>query len=1141
MNVETREGIVIKLNKTKELQTGHQFNEAMVESTLQLLEQVVSTLDLEEVLKRIVEAAVFFSEADEGSLLLLDEETGELYMRAAKGFGDYYVSTYRQPIDDDSIAAQVMKTGRPVLNPLDEKRSGRTQEETDQFPRSVLNLPIKRGDVTKGILAVYSRDKGRAFTHRHLLLLSPLAQYAAVAIENARRYQEARQLLSEAYSLTDLAALFTETRDLIELLYLIASQALGRLEQADRVIIHLLDSTTGRLERKVRVPAKEDNPRPGRGFAVGQGIAGQVILEGGLVNIRDINSLVSFEKRDLSSGSLLVAPISKRILHLGTISVASPVEAAFKNQEERFLMSLANLAAMAIENARIFGEERARAAQLKGVAQLAEKLISILDLDELLDQTVSLIHERFGFEDVAIKLFDPQVDGLVFKVAAGLHADNFEQQSVQKSGEGMIGWAAQTGKTFLSNDVSQEPRYRSLGLEETKSELDVPLKYRDKLIGVLDVQSESLNAFSRHDVLAMEALAAQVAVAIENARLYKRQVRLIEESQARLEAVERRNRELNSLRGVLGALQSTLSLPEVLARITKGVVEGLSYRVVMLSTIDEAKRWLTVEEFAVESGLTTLKLIEQAQQLTGQKLVGNKASLQEHTENLGIQVCLDGQIRVTHSIYEVFRPIVGQKMCGLLQKMFQVQTIAVLPIRAEDRLFGVLYAATEREQISQDGLESLEAFANQAAVAIKNARQFEDVHERLRRRVREMQGLQDIERLLSTTPNLETMLKNILSNGLKLVGAECGNIVLYDNETGKLTPKVSYPEESISVERYESGLTAWFARKKKTAPVPNFEAAKGTFGYRNLNVQSELAAPIFIRDELVGAINIGDTRPDAFTHEDESLLDILATQTAAAIQVTNYYQELEETRLRSFEAERIAAMSDMATNMVHNINNSTGAIRVLVQQIRRRMNQGTLTDDYLLEKLAGIETSADKTLNMARNIRNPFQHQPTESIDINISLKNSLQEFLAEMTNVELLLNLDESQPFVMVTRQLEEVFRNLIRNALEAMAGTGVLHISSRQVEQMVQVTVTDSGGGIPGHLSESAIFNLGVSSKRDGLGYGLWWCKIYLNRVGGNIRLDTSFRLGARFIVDLPVNPVASAPESGWLTNLPTNGEKQ
>jgi GAF domain-containing protein len=450
--MEIGEGILIDLNKPKDLQTESEFNEAMIESTLQLLEQVVGTLDLEEVLKRIVETAVFFSEADEGSLLLLDEETGELYMRAAKGFGDYYVSTYRQPIDDDSVAAQVMKTGRPVLITPDEKKPDQTKVETDLFPRSVLNLPIKRGDVTKGILAVYSTDSRRTFTHRHLLLLSPLAQYAGVAIENARRYQEAHQLLSEAYSLTDIAGLFTETRDLIELLYLIASQALGRLERADRVIIHLLDSTTGRLERKVRVPAQEDNPGPGRGFALGQGIAGQVMLEGGLVNIPNINGLVSFDKRDLSSGSLLVAPISRRMLCLGTISVASPVEAAFKNQEERFLMSLANLAAMAIENARIFGEERARAAQLEGVAQLAEKLISILDLDELLDQTVILVHERFGFEDVAIKLFDPQVDGLVFKVAAGLHADNFDPKSVQKLGEGMVGWAAQTGKTVRSND-----------------------------------------------------------------------------------------------------------------------------------------------------------------------------------------------------------------------------------------------------------------------------------------------------------------------------------------------------------------------------------------------------------------------------------------------------------------------------------------------------------------------------------------------------------------------------------------------------------------------------------------------------------------------------------------------------------------
>ena len=87
-------------------------------------------------------------------------------------------------------------------------------------------------------------------------------------------------------------------------------------------------------------------------------------------------------------------------------------------------------------------------------------------------------------------------------------------------------------------------------------------------------------------------------------------------------------------------------------------------------------------------------------------------------------------------------------------------------------------------------------------------------------------------------------------------------------------------------------------------------------------------------------------------------------------------------------------------------------------------------------------------------------------------------------------------------------------------MKGIGQLMISSEQIgSQFLEVAVTDTGPGISQDLSETSVFNLGVSSKSDGLGYGLWWCKIYLNRVGGSIDLDPAVTIGCRFVVKLPI----------------------
>ena len=136
----------------------------IINTHIGILEKIASTLDLEEVLKRIVEAAIQFSGADDGSLLLLDEETNELYMRASKGFGEEYASAFRQPVSDDNIAGRVMKTGRPVLIGPDSGLGDQIKVKTGYLAISILNLPIKRKGQTHGVLAVYNSRTPKPFT-----------------------------------------------------------------------------------------------------------------------------------------------------------------------------------------------------------------------------------------------------------------------------------------------------------------------------------------------------------------------------------------------------------------------------------------------------------------------------------------------------------------------------------------------------------------------------------------------------------------------------------------------------------------------------------------------------------------------------------------------------------------------------------------------------------------------------------------------------------------------------------------------------------------------------------------------------------------------------------------------------------------
>lgn len=149
---------------------------------------VTSLLDLELVLNRVVEAAVYLTGADEGSLLLLDEASGNLYMRAARGIGEKHARGFRVRVED-SIAGRVLRTGEPII--LGGTRGDDSYKvKTDYFVKALLNVPLKVGNDVIGVLAVNNRDAARPFSTRHLRMLIALADYASIAIYNAHLFQD---------------------------------------------------------------------------------------------------------------------------------------------------------------------------------------------------------------------------------------------------------------------------------------------------------------------------------------------------------------------------------------------------------------------------------------------------------------------------------------------------------------------------------------------------------------------------------------------------------------------------------------------------------------------------------------------------------------------------------------------------------------------------------------------------------------------------------------------------------------------------------------------------------------------------------------------------------------------------------------
>ena len=155
---------------------------------------VTSLLDLEKVLNRIVEAAVFVTGAEEGSLMLVDKDTGELYLRAARNLGEKFARGFRLKVEH-SIAGQVVKTGKPILQSTQDEET--LKVKTGYLVKSLVNVPLKAKDEVIGVLAVNNKISARPFTENNVDLLSALADYATIAILNAQLYEETKRWSEE--------------------------------------------------------------------------------------------------------------------------------------------------------------------------------------------------------------------------------------------------------------------------------------------------------------------------------------------------------------------------------------------------------------------------------------------------------------------------------------------------------------------------------------------------------------------------------------------------------------------------------------------------------------------------------------------------------------------------------------------------------------------------------------------------------------------------------------------------------------------------------------------------------------------------------------------------------------------------------
>ncbi|MFQ5852400.1 MAG: GAF domain-containing protein [Candidatus Binatia bacterium] len=747
----------------------------------------------------------------------------------------------------------------------------------------------------------------------------------------------------------------------------------------------------------------------------------------------------------------------------------------------------------------------------------------------LIDQHEAIVDGALTFEEVlhqilnkglgavratggSLMLIDSRGEWLEIKARLGPPHPEREEGRKFKVGDGSIaGWVAKTGKAYLCPDVEGDPHFappRS-GKLHFKSLLAVPIISGNTVVGVINADSEEPGFFTQDDKQRLSMLASQVSIPItERTRLLK---------------------VLDSLHEV-GASLVRLSpagrLADVLEKIAEQAVKVLQIDLVTLYEYDH-----NAKKFVVEGTGPTI---------AGVLLESGPMKTKIYKDDVPWKIVQEGESRFFPDaenddflIGVVRHP--GEPERPRFVHREKITSSAALVLRVGDEIVGVVFANYRTpHEFSEDEKRILETFANYAAIAIQNARLYEQISQRMA----QVRALNEVTRVIGSTLDLDTVLDLILKMGLELTEARQGTIHLVDSAARELVIRASrglpVGRKSPRLEIGKHGITGWVAKNKRTVRVSDVTQEPWSNWYVEMvpDVRSELAVPLLSGDALVGVLDLESPELNAFDEDDVRLIEALASQAVIAIQNAEQYEQLQETwealheeQHRRLAAERLAILSQVAANFAHRMNNVAGTIPVAIQELKGRIDT---EDKSLMRYLNRIEDDGRRLMEMAEQLRRPLEAGQLEWTDIHELLFDALGQ-AAIPEDVEVIQDYLEDLPTIRVIKsQLLEVFINLITNAVEAMMPDGGrLTIRSRLTKsnKWMEVEISDTGHGMTEEV-QRRVFDLFFTTKKRRMGLGLWWCKTILQGLGGDISAKSRAGKGSTFTVRLPVQDLR--PES-------------
>lgn len=598
---------------------------------------------------------------------------------------------------------------------------------------------------------------------------------------------------------------------------------------------------------------------------LGEGIVGKAAASGGEIIAQDVRKESSFRFIDILPETLSEAavPMHSEKGVLGVLDVQSDNLNGFHEVDLLVLRSLAAQVALAIEGAQLQTDQQDKASKLELLFDISHIITSILDFKELSENIVSLIQQRLGYSFVEYYSYHPGRKKLFYEFGSGPRSKYLAEMDIAYDLDdpmGIIPWVARNNQRRLVRDVSQEPLYRPSELtpEATRSELAMPIIYGGELQGILDLQSEELDAFSEDDLQILESLAASVAIAMRNATLYRSEL-------WRSNVAER-------MRGITRLLSQNPDPQHVMTFILQAIESSLPLDAAAIWLVDTDADSGSIKPSDLKLGASFGVSEEQLQKV--------KLSNPDVDEWMNlINGSPDASIREKGGLYG---PL------GLALDFQADYSSVAAPMYAGTQPLGLLTIAHHTpSRYGYEALSMTQTYANYAAVAIENARLFQDAQQNAWMS-RTLLNVSDLSR---TAESVSELLSTIASITPKLIGVEKCDLILWDEEVQQFMLKASSQEDAnLRDQPQDKGAGSALEQLIETRSMVYVDEQGQPINNGTGDTPAGargIMAPLLLHTEIIGAMRVAfvDTpQHKAYQHRLAILVQGIANHTAVGLE-----------------------------------------------------------------------------------------------------------------------------------------------------------------------------------------------------------------------------------------------------------------